>query len=44
MKGGGETNYTALVICGNGDGLAGWAKGKGPKATRAIREVFCVFI
>lgn len=37
-KGGGEISFTALVICGNGDGLAGWAKGKGPKATRAIRE------
>lgn len=37
-KGGGEISFTALVICGNGDGLAGWGKGKGPKATRAIRE------
>ncbi|MCO5560728.1 hypothetical protein L7F22_014348 [Adiantum nelumboides] len=37
-KGGGEVSFTALVICGNGDGLAGWAKGKGPKAARAVRE------
>ncbi|KAH7434031.1 hypothetical protein KP509_07G097900 [Ceratopteris richardii] len=37
-KGGGEISFTALVVCGNGDGLAGWAKGKGPKASRAISE------
>lgn len=37
-KGGGEISFTALAICGNEDGIAGYAKGKGPKATRAIRE------
>ena len=36
-------NFTALVICGNGDGVAGFGKGKSAEVSAAVDKV-CYFI
>lgn len=39
MQGGGILNFTALVICGNGDGVAGYGKGKSADVSAAVDKV-----
>jgi len=38
-QGGGILNFTALVICGNGDGVAGYGKGKSAEVSAAVDKV-----
>jgi ribosomal protein S5 len=39
MQGGGILNFTAMVICGNGDGVAGFGKGKSAEISSAVDKV-----
>lgn len=39
-KGGGILNFTALVICGNGDGVAGYGKGKSAEVSAAVDKAY----
>lgn len=39
-KGGGIMNFTALVICGNGDGVAGYGKGKSADVSAAVDKAY----
>lgn len=43
VQGGGILNFTALVICGNGDGVAGYGKGKSAEVSAAVDKV-CLFL
>lgn len=40
MQGGGILNFTAMVICGNGDGVAGFGKGKSAEISSAVDKVY----
>jgi len=39
-KGGGILNFTAMVICGNGDGVAGFGKGKSAEISSAVDKAY----
>ena len=44
MQGGGILSFTALVICGNGDGVAGFGKGKSAEISAAVDKVCLLFV
>ena len=39
-KGGGLMNFTALVVVGNGDGVVGFATGKGKDVSLAVEKAY----